>query len=93
MEPPLAFVAVFCLDSVPLLCRAEQLAVVQLPDKENLSTSAKSSGRGSGFFKKKNAWRAKSLGHEHWDEAMFGEMNYRALCSNLAMSKIFLYLL
>jgi len=53
--------------------RAEQLAVSQSADKENMPSSAtKSSNRGSSFFKKKTAWRAKSLGHEHWEDTMFG---------------------
>jgi len=59
--------------------RAQQLALTQNADKENLPLSS-NKGQGSGgaiggggnFFRKKNALRSKSLGKDHWNSAIFG---------------------
>ena len=55
------------------LCRAEQLALAQHPDKENQPSKP---SRGGSFFKKKVARRAKSLGKDHWDDVIFCEYKY-----------------
>ena len=45
-------------------------AAQHTPDKENTPTSKSKPG---GFFKKKTARRAKSLGKDHWDDVIFCE--------------------
>ena len=47
-------------------------------DKENFPAR----GRGSLFRRKSSSRRAKSLGKDHWDEVMFGELLIASLASN-----------
>jgi len=39
------------------------------------NNKSNSSNRSSSFFKKRTAWRAKSLGKDHWDDVVFGMSN------------------
>jgi len=62
------------------MSRAQQLALTQgstdaaMGPTDGTGGSASKSNRNSSFFKKKTAWRAKSLGKDHWDDAIFGRL-------------------
>ena len=60
--------------------RAEQLARVPTQSESESAPGGgrkhgKAGGGAGNFFKRRTARRAKSLGKDHWDDVIFGELN------------------